>query len=134
MGSFVLVNSLYEGIPEFLLSNVRGFACSVEYERLNETERKLPGIVAAAFTQFFVRFQDAEMKEGLSDREARTLADAYEAIETLSRSPNGRVKTLVEEEILENIRASEGAWSVMRSRFGPAATRLLEEWTLRSMR
>lgn len=128
MGSFVLLESDYPRVPDLLLSQVRGFSDSLEYERLNATERGLPGVVAAAFARFFVRFQDAELREGLIDRDARTLASAYGAIEELARSADERVRTLVEDEILENIRASEATWRMIASRFGPKSKTMLEEW------
>lgn len=118
----------YPGVPELLLSRVQGFADSLEYERLNETERGLPGVVAAAFTRFFVRFQDAERQEGLGDRDAKTLDDTYRAIEDLVLSPDERVRTLVEDEIFENIRASETTWRAIESRLAPMSRALFGEW------
>jgi len=134
MGSFVLVEPDYPKVPDILLSTAQGFADSPEYDGLNDRERQLPGVVAASFTRFFVRFQDAELREGLSDRDAKSLADAYEAIETLSSKRDEQIRTLVQDEIFENIRASEATWRVIEGRFGPQSKTLFEEWRKRNPR
>jgi hypothetical protein len=125
MRSFLFVESEYSRVADLLLSGVPGFQDSLEYERLNETERRLPGVVAAAF---FVRFQDAELSERLVDRDATTLASAYRVIEQLAESSNGHIKDLLQDEIFENIRASEATWGGIESRLGPVSKTLLRDW------
>lgn len=134
MVKFELIESEYSKVPDVLLSLVQGFADSLEYERLNETERRLPGVIAAAFSRFLVRFQDAEVRDGLADRDARTLADAYGALEVLAGRQDEQVKTLVQDEIFDNIRASDATWRVIESRFGPGSKELFEEWRKKNPR
>jgi hypothetical protein len=124
----------YSKVPDLLLSEVEGFEDSLEYERLNETEQGLPGVVAAAFTLFFVRFQDAEVREGLVDRDATTLADAYRVIEQLARGSDEHVRTLVQDEMFENVRASEATWQRIESQLGQASKTLFMEWRRRNPR
>lgn len=128
MGDSMLFESEYSKIPILFLSQVLGFADSIEYKSLNETEKNLPGIVAAAFTRFFVGLQSKELYEVLVDRDSKILTDSYKVIEQLSKSSDHSVKTLVEDEIFENVRASEGTWHMIESRFGPISKNLYDEW------
>ncbi len=134
MGRHVLVESEYPKVPEVLLSTVENFGDSLEYEQLGEAERQLPGVVAASFTRFFMRLQEAEARDGLSDRNVKILDQSYGAIERLASSRGERVRTLVRDEILENIRGSELAWRLIESRFGPQSKALYEEWRKRNPR
>ena len=132
MGRFVLIEPEYPRVSEVLLSTVEGFGNSTEYEQLSEAERQLPGVVAASFTRFFMRLQEAEARDGLSDRNARILDQAYRAIERLASSRDEQVRTLVRDEVFENIRGSELTWRLMESRFGPQSEALYEEWRRRN--
>ena len=81
MVDFELVKSEYPGVPGMILSVVDGFRDSQEYGRLNDIERSLPGIVAASFSSFMVRLQNAAIHERLTDRERTLLARSYETLE-----------------------------------------------------
>jgi len=128
MSDFVLIKPEYPKVPDLLLAEIQGFRDSLEYERLNETERRLPGVVGAAFTRFFIRFQDAEIQGSLTERDAKTLDDAYRAIEILSSSREDQVRTLVRDEIFENVRSSESVWRAIERRLGPRSLDLLKQW------
>jgi len=118
----------YEGVRGFLLTNVPGFADSIEYDTLNEVETELTGIVCAAFSRFLARFQDAERREGvLSDRDARTLEGAYISLEQLARSPNLDVRTVLKHEVFENLDCDSQCMTLIRSRLGPCARELFDE-------
>lgn len=128
MGNFTLAESEYPKVPEILLSMVQGFADSLEYERLSEIERQLPGVFAAQFTRFFVRLQEAELRGDHDERDTETLAGAYRAIEKLASSRDKQLRSLVQDEIFEDIRASEGTWPKIKVRLGWQSRTLFDQW------
>lgn len=127
MTNFTLLESEYLKIPDILLSMVSGFVESVEYKKLNETERMLPGIVAAAFTSYFVTLLSKDNKEH-SESNERAISSAFEAIEKLSNSHDGQVKVLIEEEIFENVRASKSVWDQIELRLGTHSQIMFARW------
>jgi hypothetical protein len=124
---FKLLESDYSKIPEFLKQQIGDFETSPEYTRLNETERELPGVVAAAFTQFLVRLQTSAL-HGASDIFSTTLKSAYNVLELLSGSSESRIRTLVRDEIFENILAEEDVWESVEAAFGPKTRALYDDW------
>ena len=131
MTGFVLVGSQYDRVPEFLRREVEGFPASPEYELYDEEMRELPGLACAALSAFLERLQEAELREGLSESEARSLDDAYQAIEALSRG-EPEVQNLVQTEIFENFQALPKVWKAIEARLGPSATALLDDWKKRN--
>ena len=111
-----------------ILSTVEPFAESLEYRQLSEAERRLPGVVAASFTRFLVRLQESEARDGLSSRNATILERAYEAIEKLASSRDEQVRTLVRDEIFENLRGSELTWLLIERRLGSVTKAVFEDW------
>jgi hypothetical protein len=82
--AFILVTSEYERVPASLCTTVSGFADSIEYRRLSDDLKKLPGLVCAAFSQFLMRLQEAELRDGsLADRDAESLESAFRAVDAL---------------------------------------------------
>jgi hypothetical protein len=128
MADFVLVDSDYERIPGLLRESVRGFKDSPEYELLAGSEREVPGLVCAAFTRFLTRFQEEELRTSLSSADARTLDDCYEAIGMLTALPGSRVRTLVEDEIFENVGGDDELWRSIRAHLGSTAIEVLLKW------
>lgn len=128
---FVLVESTYEKVPELLVESVQGFRDSPEFELLHESERNVPGLVCAAFTHFWARFQMEELKSVLTPRDVKTLDDCYEAIDVLSALDDDRVRTLVEDEVFDNVRGDRELWRAIEARLGPDAGELLAQWKLK---
>jgi hypothetical protein len=128
MCDFVIRESEYPRVPDFLLAEVDGFANSPEYQALNETERRLPGVVASAFARFLVRLQDPELAESLLDQNAKGLADSYRAIEKFAGSLDEHDRVLLQDEIFESVRASQRTWHAITSHFGPQSKALFEVW------
>jgi len=128
MAMFVLKRSAYDRARDVLLRGVQGFADSKEFEQLGEALCGSPGLVCAAFTKFFVRFQEEEIRRGLSERDAKTLDDAYRALEELSSSSDDSVLNLVQTEVFENLRGSNSVFDAVEARFGKRTRQLYEEW------
>ncbi len=105
----------YFDSPALLLAEVEGFEDSLEYNRLNETELTLPGVIAATFTMFLLRFQNAALEAPLEERDEKCLDDAYRAIETLLARGDQAVCTMVEDEIFWCIRARRSTTRSRRS-------------------
>lgn len=106
MGKFILEESACDRARATLVSGVQGFADSKEFEQLGDELSRLPGLVFGAFTKVLVRFQEEEIRRGLSDRDSKTLDDAYRALEDLSSTTDDSVLNLVETEVFENLRGS----------------------------
>lgn len=132
MAGFTLQKSAYDQVPEVLRREVQGFANSLEYERLGDEGRDVPGLACAALARFLERFQEAEAREGLSERDAKSLADAYGVIEAFSQSDEMRVQNLVQTEIFENLRAAPEVRQRIEARLGPNAKVLLDDWRRRN--
>ena len=128
MSNFVLVDSNYDRVPQLICEVVNGFTNSPEYALLAESEREVPGLVCAALTRFLVRFQVEALLGPLSSADSMTLDDCYEAIEMLIALQDARIRTLVEDEIFENIQGDDELWRAIRSQLGTSARELLAKW------
>ena len=125
--TFILVPSEYEKVRGFLLETVPGFTDSIEYDTLNEVERELTGVVCGAFTRFFTRFQEEERREGsLSERDAWTLECAYHAIDLLAQSGDEEVRTVLKDEVFENLDCGRECMALIRSRLEPQSQVLFD--------
>jgi hypothetical protein len=132
MRSFVLNSAEYDRARRLLLRDVQGFADSKEYESLVDYDLSdVTGLVCAKFTRFFLRFQEEEIRHGLSDRDARTLEDAYRVIEELSSSPDLSVQNLIQTEVFENMTVSGDVITAAMGRFGVKTRDLYEDWRRR---
>jgi hypothetical protein len=122
-------SDFYRRIPDHFIKTVLGCADWPEYELLNEVERHLSGVVAAAFTKFWMRFQIAE-KNGLGGRDRRTLDSCYCAVEYLAVSDDPEAKVLIRDEIFDNIDADaeDEIWRTIEGRLGPCSRACFSEW------
>ena len=133
MTTFVLKESGCDRARDALLRGVSGFADSKETEQVGEVLARSPGLVFAAFTKFFVRFQEEELRRGLSDRDAETLESAYRVLEELSSIDDDSVVNLLQTEVFENLRGSPVLFEAVGARFGSRTKQLYEEWQSRNL-
>jgi hypothetical protein len=131
MSGFVLVERKYDKVPS-VLRQIPGFSDSLEYERLGDDLQETPGLVCAAFSQFFERFQRAEAEQGLTDRDSETLAAAYRVLEEIASSDDTDVQNLVEMEFFENLNFEQPLWQLVEDRLGPNSRSLLSDWRRRN--
>jgi hypothetical protein len=117
MTDFVIRERDYDKVPHLLTTEVPGFLDSEEYRLLDSEDRKVPGLVTAAFTRYF---------EGL--READALERCYAVIEKLAVSPDPEVQNLVVTEIFENLQGSDESLGKIREQLGPESRRLYQQW------
>lgn len=133
MTTFVLKESASDRARDALLRSVLGFSDSKELEQLGEVLSRSPGLVCAAFTKFFLRFQEEELQRGLSDRDAQTLDSAYRALEELSSTDDDSVVNLLQTEVFENLRGSSALFQAVVARLGARTRQLYEEWKSRNL-
>jgi hypothetical protein len=125
----VPIDGEYAAVSRTLLEAVPAFATSAEYGGLNSTERTLPGVVAAAFTRFFVARQERQVADETGVYSADdSLVDAYYAIEKLANSSDTEVVTLLQHEVFENIDAARAVWRAIESRLGGKSAEVFRKW------
>ena len=107
-------------IPEFLVQSVREFSASDEYLRLDDKDRRSPGIVCGAFSNYISRIYNN------SGGGSVVLPSAFAAIESLSSIEDQTVQNLVVTEILENIRFDE--FPELVQKLGSKSRALHERW------
>lgn len=94
---FILVESKSAAVSEFLTQEVKGFSKSDEYLRLDDEDKRIPGIVCGAFAIYVSRIYRESGGESIS------LDSAFRAIESLCQWQDADVENLIVTEILENI-------------------------------
>lgn len=95
--NFILIESESNKVSDFLVQEVSGFSGSDEYLRLDDEDRKSPGIVCGAFANYVSRIY------GEGSNADSFLDNAFNVIESLSSIQDSDVENLVVTEILENI-------------------------------
>jgi len=120
--NFVLVEGKSNTVSKFLVQEVSGFSESDEYLRLDDEDKKFPGIVCGAFSNYLSRVYS----EG---RNADAIMEsAFKAIESLSSVQDSDVENLVVTEILENIHFDE--YSELIQKLGSKSQALYERWLM----
>ena len=119
--NFILVEGKSNTIPEFLVQEVSGFSESDEYLRLDDEDKKFPGIVCGAFANYLSRVYS---KGG----NAAIMESAFKAIEALSSVQDSDVENLVVTEILENIHFDE--YPELIQKLGSKSQALYERWLM----
>ena len=117
MPDFIIKERDYDKVPDLLTTEVPGFSESEEYRLLDPEDRKVPGLITAAFTRYC---------EGLE--EAGALERCYAVIEKLASSSDPEVKNLVVTEIFENLRGSDESLRKIKEQLGPESRRLYQKW------
>jgi len=117
MTDFVIKERDYDKVPNLLITEVPGFLDSEEYRLLDSEDRKVPGLVTAAFTRYC---------EGL--QEADALERCYAVIEKLATSSDPEVQNLVVTEIFENLQGSDESLVKVKEQLGPESRRLYQQW------
>ena len=111
-----------------LCATVIGFRDSIEYDQVDEDLKNVPGLVCAAFARFLVRCQEAEEREGeLTGRDAESIRSAFHAVEHLGSSKDEGIRTLLKEEVFENLVCSTKTREQIRSKLDSRARALFEE-------
>ncbi|WP_200348833.1 hypothetical protein [Halochromatium glycolicum] len=118
--NFILVEGASNKVSEFLVQEVSGFSNSDEYLRLDDEDRKSPGIVCGAFANYISRIYGERGNAGL------VLDNAFNAIESLSSVQDSDVENLVVTEILENIHFDE--YPELIQKLGSKSKALHERW------
>ena len=99
--NFILIQDTSSKITEFLIQQVIGFADSDEYHRLDDEDRKYPGIVCGAFASYISRIYEQGGDIDL------IIDNAFDVIESLCLKQYSDVENYVVTEILENIHFNE---------------------------
>ena len=118
--NFILVEDKFKEVPDFLLQEVSGFPNSDEYLRLDDEDRKSPGIVCGAFANYISRIY------GEGGNADYILDTAFNAIESLSLVQDIDVENLVVAEILENIHFDE--YPELIQKLGSKSKALHDRW------
>ena len=114
-------------ICDLILTRVKGFSDSSEYEALDSEDRLVAGLVCAALAGLLQRFELQVMDKQLTDPEAQTLSDIYQVVEELSASTDPTVQNYVVTEIFENLSDESAEQAVVR-RLGPRSKELYDRW------
>ena len=117
MPDFIIKERDYNKVPDLIATAVPSFLESEAYDLLDAEDRKVPGLVTAAFTRYF---------EGL--QEADELEKCYAVIEKLATRSDLEVQNLVVTEIFENLRSSDEGLRKIKEQLGPESRRLYETW------
>lgn len=114
--SGIIESSLRQCAPEFFDSD--------EYKSLVGLDPKLtqlPGLLCGRFTSFFCRL----LEEKKVDSETQAY---FDLVESWVRSDDSAVLNYVITEVFENVRLPGLGVSYFKSRLGPRARELYEEW------
>ena len=128
MSSFILKNREFDIVPNLLLEAAPGFSQSVEFRALTEREQRAPGLVCAAFTNYFLRLQEAPLRGEGGESEPAALEQCYAAIERLASSSDPAVNNLVVVEVFEHIPGPVALESEIKSRLKPRSLALHNRW------
>jgi len=118
--NFILVGNKSNTVSEFLIQEVREFSNSDEYLRLDDEDRKSPGIVCGAFANYISRIYG---EGGSIDS---ILDNAFNAIESLSSVHDSEVENLIVTEIFENIHFEE--YPMLIQKLGSESMALYKHW------
>lgn len=118
MSDFILKLREFDVVPNFSQSD--------EFKALDEEERKMPGLVCAAFAKRLVHLHQALSRSG--EAQPVELEQCYAAIERMASSPDPEVKNLVVVEILENIPDLQLLQSEIKPRLKPKSLDLYNRW------
>ena len=76
MPDFIIKERDYDKVPDLLTTEVPSFSESEEYRLLDAEDRKVPGLVTAAFTRYFEGLQEPvaldDPKEAMFDTSSRS--------------------------------------------------------------
>lgn len=128
MSEFIRRDSELENIPSLLVSRVSGFRESHEYREMRDYELDIPGVVCGAFARYLSRIHAESAAANNQSAIGTAVASAHEAIETLASSPETAVRSLVTDEIFENLECKLDVLEQMKSHFKPKALALYQRW------
>jgi hypothetical protein len=128
MTNFVWNENVLARLPALITERLPRFQSSRRYTELDADTRDIPGVVLAALGCYLRDLYEedlgaATLGEAQADERRATLA----LVEELARTPNTDVRSLVRDELLENVEdASAEILAQIRRDLGPAARQL---WT-----
>lgn len=129
MPDSVRVPGEYDGLPEYLLREVPGFAESPEFE-LVAANRDLPGVVVGAVGSYLLRLQKSEIRRETDEAESAALTRAYEVLEEMASSPDGHVRNALQVEIFEHLHTNDVVVAAVETRLGPRSSALFRRWAV----
>jgi hypothetical protein len=127
MSDFILIKSEYDQIPSLLKEIVPDFFESAEFKQLRVDDVKLPGIVCARFAAYLVWLHET-FNQKRTEKIRSNLAKCYLAIERLASSGDPLVQNVVVTEIFETLDCGLIVLEQIKSRLGPQARALYDEW------
>lgn len=127
MANFTLGEREFDQIPRLLIE-VPGFADSEGLQKLDPDLRKIPGLVCAAFKDYMVRLQEAEMAGNLSCEMKGWLELAYDALERLASSSDPEAQNALVVEVFEPIANSGKVAESIKQRLRPKSRNLFTRW------
>lgn len=128
MSDFILKKRECDLVPNLLLEAIPAFAQSDEFKALDENERKVPGLVCAAFANRLLHLHQALSRSNAGEAQRVELEQCYAAIERMASSPDPAVENLVVVEVFENIPDLEALQNEIKPRLRPKSLELYSRW------
>ena len=128
MSNFILKEREFDAVPNFLLEEVPSFGQSDEFNALDEKERKVPGLVCAAFAKRLVHLHQAFSPSNGGEAQRIELERYYAAIERMATSPDPAVRNLVVVEVLGNIPDLDVLQNEVEPHLKPKSLDLYNRW------
>jgi hypothetical protein len=128
MSDFILKQREFDVVPTLLLEADPPFGHSDEFKALDEKERKVAGLVCAAFTKHLLHLHEALSRSNAGEAQRVELEQCYAAIERLASSPDPAVQNLVVVEVFENIPDLEALQNEIEPRLKPKSLDLYNRW------
>jgi hypothetical protein len=120
MEGFVRIERPYrDNLLQIIVQNIPVFERSDELRQLDESERKVPGLVASAFREFIV----AELNK---DKTSSTVTACFQLIEKLCAVNDPDIENTIVLDVLQGlaiVRTDD-----LLSHLGPCATKLYLRW------
>lgn len=128
MSEFTRRESQLQKIPVLLVSSVSGFADSPEYRGMRNYELDIPGVVCGAFARYFGRINAEQAANQSRSGIGVAIESAHEAIERLALSQETAVRSLVTDEIFENLECEPEVLHQIKAHLKPNALALYRHW------
>jgi hypothetical protein len=123
MSNFIRHKSTVQHIPS-LLAGVVGFEQSTEYQALRDYELDIAGVVCGAFARYLSRIHSTIGQESNSV----AIDSAHDVLERLATCSESAVRSLVTDEIFENLDGEPSELEEIRKHLKPKAGALFSRW------
>lgn len=118
-----------DGLPEFLVREVPGFAESPELQAV-EDGRTSPGVVTAALGRYLLRLQRRAVRQEADASEHAALDRAYVVLEELAASDDPQIQKVLSVEIFEPLHSDDVVVAAVETRLGPRSSALYRRWAV----